>query len=84
MWKIIGMLILYGIVAGVAILATRTVFGSVLRLVLGGDGLVTTASVLTALIGAVVQTVFVVLAAAFTAKLYLAVRDARGAIVESI
>ena len=83
-WKIIGMLILYGIVAGVAILATRTVFGSVLRLVLGGDGLVTTASVLTALIGAVVQTVFVVLAAAFTAKLYLAVRDARGAIVESI
>ncbi|MEG3123695.1 hypothetical protein [Sphingomonas sp. GB1N7] len=83
-WKIIGMLILYAIVAGVAILATRTVFGSVLRLALGGEGLITPAGVLTALIVAIVQAVFVLLACAFTAKLYLAVRDARGAIVESV
>ncbi|WP_236697534.1 hypothetical protein [Sphingomonas sp. Leaf357] len=83
-WKIIGMLILYGIVAGVAILATRTVFGSVLRLALGGEGLITPAGVLTALIVAIVQTVFVLLACAFTAKLYLAVADARGTIVEPV
>jgi len=38
---------------------------------------------LRAILVSVVVTGFSVLAAAFTAKLYLAVRDARGAIVES-
>jgi hypothetical protein len=82
-WKIIGVMILYFIVAGVAMLASGTVFGSVFRIAFGGEGLITTATVLTALVGAIVQTIFVLLAAAFTAKLYLAVRDAREAIVES-
>lgn len=76
-WKIIGMTILYGIVVLVAMMAARTVFGSVLRIVLGGEGLVTPATVLTALVLAIVQAIFVVLASAFCAKLYLAARDAR-------
>lgn len=76
-WKIIGVTILYAIVVGVAVMAARTVFGSVFRILLGGEGLITPATVLTALVLAIVQAIFVVLASAFTAKLYLAVRDAR-------
>ena len=76
-WKIIGVTILYGIVVLVAMMAARTVFGSVLRIVLGGEGLITPATVLTAVVLAIVQAIFVVLASAFCAKLYLAVRDAR-------
>jgi len=76
-WKILGVVILYAIVAGVATMAANTVFGSIFRILLGGDGAMTLAALLTALIAAIVQAVFVVMAAAFTAKLYLAVRDAR-------
>jgi hypothetical protein len=76
-WKIIGITILYGIVVLVAMMAARTVFGSVLRIVLGGEGLITPATVLTAVVLAIVQGIFVVLASAFCAKLYMAVRDAR-------
>ncbi|QQV78139.1 hypothetical protein H5J25_05310 [Sphingomonas aliaeris] len=76
-WKIIGVTILYGIVVLVAMMAARTVFGSVLRIVLGGEGLITPATVLTAVVLAIVQAIFVVLASAFCAQLYLAVRDAR-------
>jgi hypothetical protein len=82
-WKIIGVLILYSIVVLVSYLAAKLVFGSIFGLIAGGDGPVTVASVLTAILASVVLTAFNVLAAAFTAKLYLAVRDAREAIVES-
>ena len=82
-WKIVGVLILYAIVWMVSMLAAKLVFGSVFGLIAGGDGPVTVATVLTAILVSVVVTGFSVLATAFTAKLYLAVRDARGAIVES-
>ena len=83
-WKVIGVMILYGIVFGVALLAARTVFGSILELLVGGEGVVSAATVLTAIVVSVVQAVFVVLAAAFVAKLYLTVRDARGTIDTSL
>lgn len=83
-WKIIGVVILYCIVFGVAILAAQTVFGSILQLIAGGEGTISVATVLTSVLVSAVQTAFVALAAAFVAKLYLAVRDAREAIVESI
>ena len=82
-WKILGVLILYVIVLFVSYLAAKLVFGSIFGLIAGGDGAVTVATVLTSILVSVVLTGFSVLATAFTAKLYLAVRDARGAIVES-
>lgn len=82
-WKVVGVIILYGIVSIVSFLAAKLVFGSILGLIAGGDGPVTVATVLTAILVSVVLTAFSVLAAAFTGKLYLAARDAREAIVES-
>jgi hypothetical protein len=82
-WKILGVLILYAIVALVSFLAAKLVFGSIFGLIAGGDGLVTVATVLTAIMVSIVITAFSVLALAFTGKLYLMVRDAREAIVES-
>jgi hypothetical protein len=71
-WKLVGVVILYAIVSIVAQWAAQGVFGSVLALIAGGEGPVTLAGVLTGAIVAAVQTAFTVLAAAFTAKLYLA------------
>ena len=82
--KIVGVIILYVIVWGVSFLAAKLVFGSIFRLIAGGEGLVTVGSVITAALVAVVLTAFNVLASAFTGKLYLAVRDAREAIVDSL
>ena len=82
-FKIIGIILLYGLVSLVSLLAAKLVFGSIFRLVTSGDGPVTLASVLTSILVSVVMTVFALLSAAFTAKLYLAIRDAREAIVES-
>lgn len=79
-WKLIGVEILYGVVAGVAALAAQTVVGSILRLALGGDGLITAASVVTAIVVAAVATLFAVLLAAFLGKLYVAAREAHASV----
>jgi hypothetical protein len=76
-------LILYFIVSQVSELATKFVFGGVLGLIAGGNEPGTFAMVLTSILVAAVSTAFDVLATAFIAKLYLAIRDAREAIVES-
>lgn len=81
--KIIGILILYFIIWAVSALAAKLVFGAIFTLIAGGEGPVTVGTVLASICTSVVLTAFVVLAAAFTGKLYLAVRDAREAIVES-
>jgi hypothetical protein len=70
--KLVGVAILYVIVATVSQWAAQAVFGSVLRLIAGGEGPVTLAGVLTGAIVAAVQTAFTVLVAVFAAKLYLA------------
>lgn len=72
-WRIVGVILLYAIVAGVAALAAQTVFGSILRLIAPDDGDVGIASVITAIIVGAVSTGFKVLAAIFVAKLYLAI-----------
>ncbi|MEN2788750.1 hypothetical protein ABC974_03860 [Sphingomonas oligophenolica] len=82
-WKIIGVILLYLIIWSVSVLAAKFVFGAVFGMIAGGDGPVTLGSVLASILESVVLTAFAVLAAAFTAKLYLAVRDAREAIVDS-
>jgi hypothetical protein len=72
-WRIIGVLILFAVVAIVSGLAANTVFGSIFALIAGGgeDG-ISLAGVLTSIVGAAVQTGFLVLMPAFAAKLYLA------------
>lgn len=72
-FRILGVLILYMVVSWVAQLAAQTVFGSVFELVAGGDGeRLTLSVVLTSIVVAAVQSGFIVVFAAFTAKLYLA------------
>lgn len=80
--KAIGVVLLYGLVSWTAAAAARSVFGSLFALLLpGGTGRLGVAGVLTQTVVAGVSTIFSVLAAAFVAKLYLATRDAREAIV---
>lgn len=74
--RILGVLILIGIVGFVGGLAAKTVFGSVLALALGRDGPLGVASILTALIVAAVMALVAVIGEAFTGKLYLAARAA--------
>lgn len=74
--RIIGVLILYVVIAIVSWFAALLVFGSIFQLILGsGDG-VTLASVMTSIVVAAVQSAFMVIPPAFTAKLYLALADA--------
>lgn len=74
-WKLVGVVILYAVVAFVAVLAAQTVFGSVLRIVSGGpaSGTITIAGVITSVVVAAVSAGFTTLAAAFCAKLYAAI-----------
>lgn len=72
-FRILGVLILYVVVSWVAQLAAQTVFGSVFELVAGGSGEgLSLADVLTSIVVAAVQSGFLAVLAAFTAKLYLA------------
>lgn len=77
--RIIGVTLLFVIVAWVSMLAASTVFGSIFVLVAGGGGDgVSLSGVLTAIVVAAVQTGFTVLVPAFTAKLYLALTAEAG------
>lgn len=71
-WKLLGVVLLYAVVSIVSQWAATAVFGSVLSLIIGGEGPFSIARVVTSVIAAAVQTAFSVLAAAFAAKLYLA------------
>lgn len=75
--RIVGVILLFAIVAWIATLAAQTVFGSILQLVAGGDGPISLATILTAIIVSVVSTGFSVIASVFVAKLYLAARAER-------
>ncbi|ATY32310.1 glycerophosphoryl diester phosphodiesterase membrane domain-containing protein [Sphingomonas psychrotolerans] len=76
--RIVGVILLYAIVSMVAGLAAKTVFGSIFTLVAGNDGGVTLASVMTSIVVAAVQSAFMVISPAFTAKLYLALTAQAG------
>jgi hypothetical protein len=78
-WRIIGVVVLYAIVAIVAILATRLVFGSIFQLIAGPVEGLSLSGVLTSVTVAAVQTGFTMIAPVFTAKLYLAIEAARPA-----
>lgn len=69
---IVGVMILYGLVACVAVLATKLVFGSVFSLVAGGADGLSLSGILTSVMVAAVQAGFLVIGPVFTAKLYRA------------
>jgi hypothetical protein len=71
-WRILGVLILYAIVAGIAELAAKSVFGTIFELVVGGEGPLSLAKILTSIVSGAVACAFTVLATVFCAKLYLA------------
>jgi hypothetical protein len=73
-FRILGVLLLIGLVGAVAALAAKGVVGTLLRFVIGDGGALGGASVLTALVVALVSVPFTVVADAFTAKLYIATR----------
>jgi hypothetical protein len=78
-WRIIGVILLYCMVALVAVMAAHMVFGSIFALVAGGGGdSISLAGVLTSIAVAAVQAGFTVLVPAFTAKLYLALTAEAG------
>lgn len=78
-WRIIGVFVLYCIVMAVAGLAVVTVAGALFSLLPGaGAGQITIATVLGALVTALLTTIFSVIGTAYPAKLYLAARDREG------
>lgn len=73
---IVGVTLLYTLVATVAVIATKLVFGSVFTLVAGPGGGLSLSGVLTSVMVAAVQTGFFAVVPVFTAKLYQAVTSA--------
>lgn len=70
--RIVGVLILYFIVASVAGLAATGGFGTIMALVAGTDGGLSIATVVTSIVSGAVSTGFTVLGTVFLAKLYVA------------
>ncbi|RDE05751.1 hypothetical protein [Sphingomonas aracearum] len=73
-WRLFGTLLLFLIVASVAVMAVQSVAGTVLALLAGGEGPFAPANIVTPILVAAVSTAFTVLALVFTARLYLLVR----------
>lgn len=76
--KLVGVIILYLVVAGVAMLAAKTVVGSAARLAFGDRGTLDTATVITAIAAAVATAALTTIGTAFVAKLYLACASRAG------
>ncbi|QXT37117.1 hypothetical protein KV697_07440 [Sphingomonas sanguinis] len=75
-WRLIGVFVLFLIVAGVATLAVQGVTGAAFRLVLGADQALTAVR-LAALLGSLVSAGFMTLAYVFIARLYVATAGAQ-------
>jgi hypothetical protein len=78
-WKLIGVILLFGVVLLVATSATRLVVGSIFALTTDMGPGVSVGSVVTAAIVAAISTGFTVLATAFIANLYVVILRAREA-----
>ena len=77
-WRIIGVLILFGIVFLVAVLAAQSVTGIVLRLILGPEH-IATAVFLAGIVASAVSTALATLAIVFMTRLYDALAEAKPA-----
>lgn len=72
-WKLIGLILLYAIVTGVAVSAAQFVFGAVIALVVGDDGGLSIATVAGSIAVAAVSAVLALYQSAFIGKLYRAI-----------
>ncbi len=72
-WKLIGLIILYAIVAGIAVSAAQFVFGSVVALIAGDTGGLSLAAIGGAVAVAAVSSVLALFQSAFIGKLYRAI-----------
>ena len=76
--KLIGVMILYGIVTGVCLLAATSIVGLIVRLFVGGEALSVVAFA-AGLAAAAVTAVFSVIQCVFSGQFYVAAREARDA-----
>jgi len=76
-WRIVGVILLFGIVLVVAAGAAQAVVGIIFRLILGANN-IATSTFLASIAGSLVTVPLMVLAIVFTAQLYRACADARG------
>lgn len=72
-WKLIGLILLYAVVAGIAISAAQFVFGAVLALIVGDDGGLSVAAIAGSVAVAAVSAVLALYQSAFIGKLYRAI-----------
>ncbi len=75
-WRILGVLVLFAIVAGISLLAVTSVVGLAARLAVGPDQVGAARFIATAA-GGVVAAAYAVVQAVFVAQLYVAVTDRR-------
>lgn len=76
-WKLLGVVLLFGLVAGVASIAVNSVFGTLFRLIDPAAGPFSIGSIIVAILGGLVTTAYYVLQSSFMAKVYLAATAAR-------
>jgi hypothetical protein len=76
-WKLLGVVLLFGLVVGVASIAVTSVFGTLFRFLDPSAGPFAIGSIIVAILGGLVTTAYYVVQSSFMAKVYLAVTSAR-------
>jgi hypothetical protein len=76
-WKLFGVVLLFGLVVGVASIAVTSVFGSLFRFVDPSAGPFGIGSIVVAVLGGLVTTLYYVIQSSFMAKVYLAATTTR-------
>jgi hypothetical protein len=76
-WKLLGVVLLFGLVVGVASIAVTSVFGTLFRFLDPSAGPFAIGSIIVAILGGLVTTAYYVIQSSFMAKVYLAATSAR-------
>ena len=76
-WKLLGVVLLFGLVVGVASIAVTSVFGALFRFLDPTAGPFAIGSIIVAILGGLVTTAYYVVQSSFMAKVYLAATSAR-------
>ena len=76
-WKLLGVVLLFALVVGVASIAVTSVFGALFRFLDPSAGPFAIGSIIVAILGGLVMTAYYVVQSSFMAKVYLAATSAR-------
>jgi len=76
-WKLLGVVLLFGLVVGVASIAVTSVFGALFHFLDPSAGPFAIGSIIVAILGGLVTTAYYVIQSSFMAKVYLAATSAR-------